>query len=76
LQKNSNKNQRKIEKKAKSFRKMKKGRRLHFGLDNETAHDPLTSFPESVPNPSPPAADERAPHVIPSPETITNTMSF
>jgi hypothetical protein len=77
LQKNSNKNQRKTEKeKGKSFRKRKTGRRLHFGLDNKMAHGPLTSFPESVPNPSPPAADERVRHVIPSPETITSTMPF
>jgi hypothetical protein len=77
LQKFSKKNQRKIEnEKGKSFRKRKMGRRLHFGLDNEMAHGPLTSFLESVPNPSPPAADERAPHVIPFPETITSMMPF
>jgi hypothetical protein len=68
------KNQKKTEKgKEKKIRKEKKGPGAESGLDPKAAHGPSSPCPKRYPASPSPAANEGAPHVIPSEETGMNT---
>jgi hypothetical protein len=51
--------------KGKKIRKREKAPGAEFSPRPNPAHGPIPLHPESAPFPSPPAADERTPHVIP-----------